>query len=552
MAVAPSRGHNRDLTALQVTWFCWMATEWAVLVAVSVVALDRWGVAAVGLVGAFRVLPGALLGPVEGMLVDRLPRARVLAGVLLSWVGIALALAVASTRGPLWLFLLVLLVGSLTAALAKPCVRALLPQLVHTPQELVRANATYGALEGLGTVLGPVLSGALLAAGPRSAFLVIAAVYAVAGLAALLIRTPNVSPPPRRRTLRPTLGRTLARRETGRGVATLLAPDARDVFVLIMGQTTLRGLLNVFVVVLAAEAGGSSGTDGRVAALFAVVGVGGVLGSVLASRLRLGQHSAVLFAVGMGLWSLGFLLMAAWPSLAVAALSMVLIGLGNALEDVYGLTVLDRLVPEHVAGRTYAVFWSCAAGTVALGSVLADPLLDLLGLSGALLLSGGGYALVVLFRVRRLRRLDRLAQVAREAIPLLRGAPPFAVLSEIVLDRLAHGARERRVGDGQAVVCEGEIGSEYAVIRDGTVVVSRRGSEVAVLGPGDGFGEIALVDAVPRTATVTARGTVDLVCVDADTFVGAVCGHLDAGGVARRHVDELRTRDRLRDADDGS
>jgi CRP-like cAMP-binding protein len=102
------------------------------------------------------------------------------------------------------------------------------------------------------------------------------------------------------------------------------------------------------------------------------------------------------------------------------------------------------------------------------------------------------------------------------------------------------------------VVCEGEIGSEYAVIRDGTVVVSRRGSEVAVLGPGDGFGEIALVDAVPRTATVTARGTVDLVCVDADTFVGAVCGHLDAGGVARRHVDELRTRDQLRDADDGS
>lgn len=91
---------------------------------------------------------------------------------------------------------------------------------------------------------------------------------------------------------------------------------------------------------------------------------------------------------------------------------------------------------------------------------------------------------------------------------LLRGVPMFSALDELELERLAAEFRERSFRDGDRIVLEGDEGLTFFVIEDGNATVSVRGATVAELGPGDHFGEIALVDRGTRAATVVARGDV--------------------------------------------
>jgi CRP/FNR family transcriptional regulator, cyclic AMP receptor protein len=85
-------------------------------------------------------------------------------------------------------------------------------------------------------------------------------------------------------------------------------------------------------------------------------------------------------------------------------------------------------------------------------------------------------------------------------------APLFADLSRSQLVELAKRTEDMEVEAGRALAREGEIGQEFFVIVDGEVVVTKGGEEIRRLGPGDFFGEIALVWESPRrTATVTAE-----------------------------------------------
>jgi CRP-like cAMP-binding protein len=79
------------------------------------------------------------------------------------------------------------------------------------------------------------------------------------------------------------------------------------------------------------------------------------------------------------------------------------------------------------------------------------------------------------------------------------------------LRRLAQLFRERSFAEGAAVTAEGEPGIGFFVITEGSAEVSVRGERRAALGPGDSFGEMALIDDGPRTATVVAA--TDLRCL---------------------------------------
>lgn len=83
--------------------------------------------------------------------------------------------------------------------------------------------------------------------------------------------------------------------------------------------------------------------------------------------------------------------------------------------------------------------------------------------------------------------------------------PIFADLKPKELDRLLKSFREREFAAGDEVMSQGSTGTGFYVIEQGTALVTRGGSEVARLGPGAYFGEIALIDGGTRTATVTAE-----------------------------------------------
>src|ERR671934_1720475 len=97
-----------------------------------------------------------------------------------------------------------------------------------------------------------------------------------------------------------------------------------------------------------------------------------------------------------------------------------------------------------------------------------------------------------------------------DLVESLKGVPLFAGVRDKELGRLARIMRESRFNEGDAITTEGRSGVGFFLIEDGNATVSRRGEILRTLQPGDHFGEIALIDEGPRSATVVA--TTDLRC----------------------------------------
>jgi CRP-like cAMP-binding protein len=94
--------------------------------------------------------------------------------------------------------------------------------------------------------------------------------------------------------------------------------------------------------------------------------------------------------------------------------------------------------------------------------------------------------------------------VAKPSLELLRGVPLFAELDDRFLERLGAEFMSRTYSAGDTLAAEGESGRTLIVIESGDVSVTVHGEEVGRLGPGDAFGEMALIDRSARSATVTA------------------------------------------------
>lgn len=90
------------------------------------------------------------------------------------------------------------------------------------------------------------------------------------------------------------------------------------------------------------------------------------------------------------------------------------------------------------------------------------------------------------------------------SLDLIRGVPLFAEADESFLQRLAGEFMERTFAAGETIAEEGEAGRTFIVIERGEVTVTVHGQEVGRLGPGDSFGEMALIDKSARSATVKA------------------------------------------------
>lgn len=100
----------------------------------------------------------------------------------------------------------------------------------------------------------------------------------------------------------------------------------------------------------------------------------------------------------------------------------------------------------------------------------------------------------------------------------LKRLPIFAACSERDLDAVARLSTTLDIPAGRVLAAEATPGHEFVVIRAGTVTVTRDGSQLAELGPGDYFGEISLIDGGPRTATVTTATPATIEVVERRDF----------------------------------
>jgi CRP/FNR family cyclic AMP-dependent transcriptional regulator len=126
----------------------------------------------------------------------------------------------------------------------------------------------------------------------------------------------------------------------------------------------------------------------------------------------------------------------------------------------------------------------------------------------------------------------------------LQQVPLFAACSRKDLQLLARRSDDVRVAAGTTIVKEGDDGNEFFVILDGSATVSRQGRKIATLGPGSGFGELALLENAPRNATVVADTDMELVVLGQREFAGLLD---QVPGFARKML--AGTAHRLREAD---
>jgi MFS family permease len=521
---------NRRLLRVQAAYLLFNIVEWASWIAILVWAYDDGGVRAASAVAVVQLVPAALLASPAATRLDRLPRARALtlgyATQALALGGLGLALAVPAPAA-LVVFLAVL--GAVAMTLTRPVHHSLLPEISDTTAELTAGNSTSGWAEAAGVFLGPLVCGILiLAAGPSGVVLAMAAASALGALVTLRMTTHASTP---------TSGGLEAKQE--HLLRTVVRdPAARLLSGLIFALNTLVGIADILLVVLALDILDMSQAGPGL--LNSAVGLGQIVGAAATVVLVGRRHIAAAVVVAAVVAGVTFMVSGLVAVPLAAVLLIGVFGASKLFFDIATRTMVQRLLPDRLLLAVFGLQESLMMAAFALGSLVAPILVAAFGPRGAFAVAGAILPVVALLAYPRLRRLDRATQVPADVLRLLLDVPLLSVLPPRVVERLALEARRVEAQPWEAVGSEGDPGNQFFVIDQGRVKVSKGDRHLRDLGPGDWFGELALLRDIPRTATVTAETAVAMWAVERDSFLAAVGAATRSREVADEHARHYR------------
>ena len=459
---------NRGLRRLVLAW-CGSATgSWAYSVALAVYAYRGGGASAVGLVLILRTVPAAIAGPFLATLGDRYPRSRVMIGSDLARAAALTAAAVAiATDAPAGVVYALAATVSVVATAFRPAQAALLPAIARTPEELTAANVASSTIDSLAVLVGPALGGLLLAVtGTTTVFVVTAVTFL---WSALLVS--GVHEPPRTELAGARPAFLAATADGFRAV--LRSPSLRLLVTLYGCQALVAGALTVFLVTIAFDLVHVG--QGGLGLLTSALGVGALIGAVLALGLVGRMSLTHEFSLGILIWALPLAAIAVVPGQLSAFALLALIGLGDSLVEVAGTTLIQRIAPEDVLARVFGVLGTVFSATFALGGLIAPLLIGLLGARGALVVSGLFLPAAALLAWRPLGAIEPPAG-SRPQIALLRDIPIFTPLSRGTIERLARSLERHDVEAGREIFHQGAVADRFYAIAEGAVDVDIDGA----------------------------------------------------------------------------
>jgi MFS family permease len=531
--------------------------DWMYLVALLVVVYrETSDPLLLGLVGGARVIPYVVLSVPAGVVIDRYDRRVILIATDLLRGAAMIGLAIVTFgNGPIALTIGLAIVATCFAVFFRPSIGAYLPSLVRDETELGPANSVFATIGEITFIVGPAIAGVIVAASDLGLAFLLNALTFLAPVIALW-GLPANDP----RAAKPAAGAGAGTQEAAGAAAAgpsdasassgasassntaAAAPERsfREAFMAILRPVVgmgvldavagfLWGGLSVALVIFATEHL-RVGED-AVGYLWAAVGVGGVVGAVASSPIVLRPNLAPALLVGSAILAAGFVLLGLAGSLPVALGAMVVAATGALVAEVVNTTVLQRVIPDAIRGRTLGLMQTSSTLAYAAGSFLVPVLMTTIG-AGVLLPIGGGAilaaaAVTTVLVGAHFRRspmveaaADSLARVAR--LPLFAGVPAAAL--EVALQRL----QPLDVGAGTVVIREGDAADRFYIIGSGQFAVDQvdPGTGVArrlrVMGPGEPFGELGLMHNAPRSATVTAETDGTLYALDGPDFLALV------------------------------
>ncbi len=517
---------SRDLRRMLAALFISSSGTWAYNVGLLAFVFERThSLGWVGVAGLARYIPALLLSPYGGLLAERVERIGLVRNASLGcalWQG-ALA-AVAALAGPVWLALLFAALTAATSVVFDPAVAATIPAIVDE-DELVAANALNGTIDNIVVVVGPAIGAVLLVLGsPTWVFAINGATFVVA--AALFSRVHTRSTPV-----------DLDVEQTGiagqlmvgvRAIAEM--PAARTLVAFSVLVSFIYGTDTVLFVGVAQQKLGL-GANGF-GYLLAGLGIGGIVAAGAVDRLASSARLGPLIVAGVAADTLPTALLIVVHSPAVAVAIQIVRGGASLVVDVLAVTSLQRAVPGDRLARVFGVFFAFVLGAIALGVIVTPALVHGLGLDGALAVMALLPLAVGMLGFPALARIDAQTAAASERllprVQLLERLEIFRTARRPVLERLAADAHEVTAETGSAIVREGENADALYVLVAGSVRVSARGESGGeerelrrMLAP-TYFGEIGVLERIPRTATVTASADCTLLRIDADPLLDAL------------------------------